>query len=435
MRIVSRLIRPLALATVSALALAGCGTGSSGTSAGGSNGPITHWSMWKEGEPQQKVIAGAISDFEAETGIQVKVQWQGRSNTDKLVAALNTNNVPDIVDQTFAKLATVLGDPGQAKSLGDAYAADVEGSKVSALVPAKYSSLENIQNKDGQPWLIPYSLITDGIWFNAAKHPELVTAPPKDWAGFLALLDKIKSSGVAPIAADGDIAGYNSMWFTTLMNRAGGTGSFRKLVSDRTGASWDDPAVLRVAQDVEQLVRGGYLIKGYDASKFPAQQQAWGAGKADLILNGSWIPAETKSYSAAGFQYGSFPLPGESAKAPLARTDFTGFAVPAKSKNAQAAQKLATYLLRKKYQDAFGSQATVLPVRSDAAVPDALKKAKESLDSASGIYLQNDGVTYPGYIEKVFGPLDDQLFLGKISSQEFVSQMKTAQIQYWKDKG
>lgn len=434
----ARYIRPMAILAGAVLALSACG-GGTGTAGTGSDsttgGSLTYWSMWKEGEPQQKVIAKAISDFEAETGTQVKAQWQGRSNTEKLVPALNTNNVPDLVDGPYAKLAPVLGNTGQAAPLTKAYDTSVDGQKVSGLIPAKYLATSNIKNKDGQPWMLPYSLTSDGIWFDAATHPELAASPPKTWDDFTSVLDKLKANGETPLAADGDIAGYNSLWFTTALIRAEGPGSFYKLASDKSGAGWDSPAVLAAAQRVEKIVNGDYLINGYAASKWPAQQQLWASGKAALMLNGSWTPTETATYASPGFQYASFPFPAIDGKPTSQRADFVGFAVPAKAKNQDKAQQLATFLLGKKYQDAYGTDAKVLPIRADAAISPEMASVKKALDAAPSVYLQNDGVTYPGYVEKVFWPKDDQLFLGKTSADDFVKQMKDAQIQYWKDNG
>ncbi|UVJ38902.1 ABC transporter substrate-binding protein [Arthrobacter sp. CJ23] len=441
----ARHLRPLALLLGAALAMSTTACGGAGEASPAAesvdiSGPISgqsinYWSMWKEGEPQQKVIAKAIADFQQETGATVSVQWQGRSNTEKLVPALNTNNVPDLVDGTFAKLAPVIGDTGQASPLTSVYAHQIDGKPVKALIPEKFTSAGVFNGEDGQPWMVPYSVSSDAIWFDAAKHPELKAKPPASWDEFIKVLDRLKAGGTAPIAADGDVAGYNSMWFVTSMLRLKGSGSFKALVEDKSGAAWDDPAVLEAAKKVESLVKGGYLNSGYNASKFPAQQQLWANGSAALMLNGSWTPTETGTYAAPGFDYSSFQFPSIDSKPASARVDFIGFAVPAKSKNQVPAQRLAAFLLGSKYQNALGTEAKVLPVRADAPVAPAVASVKAAIDAAPATHLQNDGVTFPGYMEKVFFPKDDELFLGKSSASEFVAKMKAAQIQYWKDNG
>lgn len=430
-----RFARTLAVMAGATLALSACGGGTGG-SAGADDtegGTLSYWSMWKVGEPQQLVIEKAIADFEKETGATVKVQWQGRSNVQKLVPALNTNNVPDIVDGPFAKLAPVLGNTGQAFPLDAAYDSNVEGSKVSELIPEKYLKVSDIKGEDGKPWMLPYSLSSDGIWYDAAANPELETAPPASWDDLIALLDKYKAEGKVPLAADGDIGGYNSMWFTSALVRTDGAGAFAKVVADRTGAAWDSPTVLDAAKKVEQIVEGDYLINGYNASKWPAQQQVWANGGTDLMFNGSWLPTETGTYAAKDFKFSSFPFPPVAGKPTSARADFVGWAVPQKAKNPELAQKLAAFMLKKEYQDAYGTDAKVLPIRTDVAISPELANVKKAIDSADEIYLQNDGVTYPGYVEKILWPINDELFLGKINAAQFVEKMKSATVQYWKD--
>lgn len=441
----ARHLRPLAALLGAALALSttACGGATDASAPAGavdisgsiSGQTINYWSMWKDGEPQQKVIAAAIADFEKETGATVSVQWQGRSNTEKLVPALNTNNVPDLVDGTFAKLAPVVGETGQASPLTSVYSYEVDGKAVNSVIPEKFTSNGVFKGEDGQPWMVPYSVSSDGIWFDAAKHPELKAKPPATWDEFMEVLDKLKATGTAPIAADGDIAGYNATWFVTSLLRLKGAGSFKALVEDKSGESWDDPAVLDAARKVEALVDGGYLNSGYNASKFPAQQQLWANGDAALMLNGSWTPTETGTYAAQGFEFSSFQFPSMGDKPASARVDFIGFAVPAKSKNQVPAQRLAAFMLGGKYQNALGTEAKVLPVRADAPVAPAVESVKAAIDAAPATHLQNDGVTFPGYMEKVFFPKDDELFLGKSSAEDFIAKMKDAQIQYWKDNG
>lgn len=421
--------------TLAALVAGGALAVSAGGCAGpgeGSNDSLTYWSMWKEGEAQQKVLARAIADFEQDTGITVDVQWQGRDNVKKVVPTLNTHTVPDLVDGSFAKLAPVLAETGQAKALTEAYAAEVDGATASELIPSTYLDADELSVEGADaPWMLPYSLTSNAIWFNAADHPELVDDPPATWEEFIDTLDDLKASGQAPLAVDGDVAGYNAYWYTMAMVRLGGPGALKEIASDKTGAAWDAPEALEAAELVEQLVDGDYLVDGYNASKWPAQQQAWADNESALLFNGSWIPTETASYAADGFEYSSFPFPRVGDGQMAQRADFIGFTVPSKAANADAAQQLAAYVLSKEYQDALGTEARVLPVRSDAAVSPDLSTVKDALDSADGYYRQNDGITFPGYTEKLLWPTLDKLVLGEISAQEFVDLMKAGQADYW----
>ncbi|WP_245822962.1 ABC transporter substrate-binding protein [Brachybacterium avium] len=410
-----------------AVSLAACGGSSSGSGSGDS---ITYWSNWKEGESQQAVMKEAVAAFEEESGITVNVEWQGRQVTQKIVPALNTPQVPDIIDGAFAKLAPVLAATGQVLPLDDLFASEVEGEAITDIIPEKFRNESTMI--DGSPWLLPTFLTSEAIWYDAGEHPEISEAPPADWEEFIALLDDLKSQGKTPLAADGDVGGYNVLWFQSLYLRLTGVGGLNELVSDKSGALWDGDAALEAARCVEQIVQGGYLIPGYDASKWPAQQQAWATNDAALLLNGSWIPTETAPYATKDFEYASFPMPSpDPSGETIMRAEPTGFVIPLQAKNPEAAAEFAKFLLRMDFQEKIASEAGQIPIREGIETIPELADISAAIDAADSTYLAADGITHSGYMETVMQPINDELFLGKISAEEFISSAKEAQISYW----
>lgn len=429
---VARALVPLVLTGL--VALSAC-SGAAAPAGDQASTEFTYWSMWKEGEPMQKVVAEAVKDFEAATEIKVDVQWQGRDNVQRTVPTLSTPSGPDLVDGSYVKIYPALVASGQAKGLADAWAAEVDAGKtVTDLVPAGYLQTVDIKNSDGAPWMVPYTLTSDAIWFNAAKHPELKAKAPATWDEFISELDKLKADGQTPIALDGDIPGYNAYWFTTLLLRNEGPGALKKIAADKTGEGWKAPAVLDAAKKVQQLVDGGYFISGYDASKFPSQQQKWADNEAALLFMGTWAPIETEAYAADGFEYASFPFPKTTGDHFSARTDFTGFAVPANAKHADAAQKFAAFFLKDKYQS-MAAEAGQLPIRNDVKAPEVQADVWKHLQEADSFHQQNDGVAFPGYNDKVFWAVNDELILGKIDAQKFVDTMAEKTVAYWEEQG
>ncbi|HLR28616.1 MAG TPA: extracellular solute-binding protein [Ruania sp.] len=420
--------------TAAAMTLAACSGPGSGDEP---SEEFTYWSMWKEGEPQQKVMAQAIEDFEAETGITVDVQWQGRDNVQRTVPTLSTHTGPDLVDSSYVKLYPALVATQQAHGLDQAWQTEVEdGKSVSDLIPQSYLDSIDIMNDDGQPWMVPYNLTSDAIWFNEAEYPDIAKNPPQTWDEFIDLLDKLQDDGVAPIAVDGDIPGYNAYWFTTIYLRLAGPGALYELASDKTGAAWDAPEVLEAAKKVQQLVDGGYFIDGYDASKFPTQQQRWATGKAALLFMGSWAPTETSSYASDGFEYASFAFPkvGDSGH-DSARADFSGFAVPANAEHADAAQKFIAFYLQNEYQQALATEAGLIPIRADVDPSPEQAEVVQHLKNAETYHQQNDGVAFPSYNSRVLWTLDDDLMLGNITAEEFVQKAQAGTVEYWKNQG
>lgn len=115
-----------------ALALTACSGGTTGGDDDGPSTEFTYWSQWKEGEAQQVVMAQAIEDFEAETGITVNVQWQGRDNVQRTVPTLSTPTVPDLVDSSYVKLFPSLVATNQAHGLSEAWETEVEDGQTVA---------------------------------------------------------------------------------------------------------------------------------------------------------------------------------------------------------------------------------------------------------------------------------------------------------------
>src|SRR5438105_1949340 len=115
-----------ALGLSAALALAACGSGT-GSAAAGAGGEFTYWSMWQEKEPQAQVIKAAIESFTKDTGVKVKVEWQGREVMKKLTPSLRTKAVADLVDQSMGQLGNGLANAGQSADLTSVYNLEVPG--------------------------------------------------------------------------------------------------------------------------------------------------------------------------------------------------------------------------------------------------------------------------------------------------------------------
>jgi len=84
--------------------------------------PVTlvFWSMWNEPEPQAKVIAGWIKDFEAQNpNIKFEVVWNGRENQTKARTALASGTVIDLVDQDTDQIAGGMISEGLAYPLDE----------------------------------------------------------------------------------------------------------------------------------------------------------------------------------------------------------------------------------------------------------------------------------------------------------------------------
>jgi ABC-type glycerol-3-phosphate transport system substrate-binding protein len=419
-------------ATLLTPALAGCGSdGGSGDSK-----TLEFWSQWRQGEPQQKILQDAINAFQEKTGITVKVQWTGREVGKKIRAGANVGKVPDLTDDSSESL-WLAHKNGQGLGLADVYQSklgDDDGSRtVADAVPA--NSVAAYSTQDG-PVLVPYMVLTTSLWFDGGALPDVAANPPTTVDQFVATLDRIKQSGKAPIAADGTISDYNAYWLYQAAQHYMGAGWLHRAAEDKTGQMWSDPKFLEAAKLVERLVKGGYFIDGYEGSKLPAGQQRWAKGDAGFLLMGSWAPADTSSYAKPGFDYRSIPFPTPDGQPGPVETNFIGFGIPKKAKQADAAKQFIAFFMSKKWLSQIATKAQNLTPDPGIPAPAALKDVQAMLANAKSTHRPADGLSgdLPDYWSGVFVAVDDNLFFGKATAEQTVQELQKRTVEYWKSR-
>ena len=390
-------------------------------SAAKAQGQVDYWSTWGEKEPQAAIFKAAADDFTAQTGIKVNIKYLGRSGTTTMPQAIASGSGPDMFDSGTDHIAAFAGQhmtqpidavlklpvPGE------------DGKSVADVLPPNV--LKSATDKDGKLAFVPHTLISTAIWYDAARTPALAAHQPATWTEFLALLQQQKAAGATPIAQDGLVNFYNAYWFYELMMRYAGPGSLSALGTD--ASAWDRPEVLKAAQGVAELKP--YFQDGFMGTKYPAAQNDWAQGKAALNLNGTWLPAETKPQAPTDAKPSSFTFPMVDGGHSTVEVGSLGWSVSAKAKHPEAAELFMSYLLRSQVIGKIGTDALNIPSRADAAAPDALRTAQESILKATETNTTYDGATANDkWWNNVFLPLDDQLLAGTLSPADFVAQGK-----------
>lgn len=440
-----------AVVSVAAVAAALTGCSAASTSSSGSSGSLTYWSMWKQGEPQQVVLAKAIKGFTEKTGIKVDVQWAGRQVIQQVIPRLSAGNPPDLFDSAGSGITSAFANNDGLLGLQSVYNSTPYGEKekISSIISPTVSGL--VKTKSGEPEIVPYEITGTSLWYNQLTVPQLAGKSSITWSQFMSIADKQKDAGTPPIALDGDQAYYDAYWFVLDAIRHGGANVLVNLSKDKTGAAADNPAILAAAKDIFPLTQGGYLPSDFNGTKWPAQEDAWAAGtsKTSFLAMGSWAPSETASGlqksgldPATTIQYGSLPYPTVSGGKgnSLAWIDDFGFAIPKKAKNAANAEKFIEYFMAKKQLQGISSVATNLTPRSDIPVPpDLADFAKEYQAAAKAGTLTNNpdaGITNAQWSGQVLDQTVAYLFNKKFSSPEaFVSALKARTVTFLQTQG
>jgi ABC-type glycerol-3-phosphate transport system substrate-binding protein len=414
--------------------------GCSNSNMGSDSNVIEYSSMWKEGEPQATWLKNTVAAFEKETGVKVKLTLAGRDVLTKEKSRIIMKNPPDVIDQDINEItAALLNKKILAEPLDDLYSSKgPEGQ--SRLLDIFPENLINLYKKDGKSYFIPYEFVTSLFMYDKGMINEIGMTAPKTWDEFIKIGDKLREKGIAPLALDGNVYGYNAYYYCWLVERVMGPGNFAKVAKDTTGASWDDKGYLKAAQYVAQISKAqkDFFQKGYEISNYPKGQAYWAQGNAGSILCGTWIPVETAKQVKADFEYQFYSFPevsGGVGKTTDVEALLIGCSIPKGAKNATRAKELLKFMVNKVNATKFAKDTTSISSRIDVEYPQKLAAIKPIVKAAENFFKPYDGVMSdaPEWFANVFYPLDNKLVFGEITPEDFIKQIKQKSINYYKN--
>ncbi|MFV0428520.1 MAG: ABC transporter substrate-binding protein [Arachnia sp.] len=434
-KIVKRLgVAGVALAASTSLMLTACGqrvnqpASSSQATQAATTTEFSYWSSWSEGEPQQQVIAGIISDFEAETGIAVDVRWLGREYVTTVNNANAVGDGPDLYDNATDHIADFRSREG----IGDIEAVldlEVPGEGVTVgdvLPPAVIQASSDAEGLG----MIPYVTISTSMWFDAAAHPEWVDSPPQSVDELITSFGDLREAGMTPVAQDGTVNFYNAYWIYWLLMRHGGPGTLSGL--GESPENWDDPAVLAAAQDLQRIVDAEPFQADFMGTTYPAAQNAWANGEMALNLNGSWLASEVGPNAPEGFEPSTFAFPMVPGGSDTVEVGAQGWTINAEAPNAGAAAEFLAFALQASYQQEYTDQTSSMAAREGIDAPPALVTLQQRIQEATTVNATYDSAPaqHAGWWNDVFLPLSDKLISGQIDAATFVADGKAATADY-----
>ena len=402
---------------------------------------FTYWSMWEKGEPQQKVIAQAIEDFEEQYDVTVNVNWTGRDVVTALKPRLLAGENIDMTDQSGEEL------------YGGLVANDVAGKMNDVLemsVPNEDATVEDVliseaydayQREDGSLYIIPYNFITSVFWYNKTLFNDLGIEEPGTWQEFLEMSETLKENNIDPVAFGIQTDVYRGYFPYHAAERILGKNALNKAAGDPSGELFEDPRWEEVGDILYQFSKEGknLLMQGYESSVYPAPQMDWVMGRAGTFYCGTWIPVETKNAAGEDFEYGAFKFPtieGGDGDPTAVETYPIGFNVLKDAENADLAKKFVAFFLQEKYAQQWVEDTKNMTPRAGVPAPDELKDAKALLDNANSTFRLYDGVQadYPEWYANVFLPLASDVLLGEIDGAEWAEQMREQTVKFWESK-
>lgn len=264
--------------------------------------------MYNEGESQSEWFKQAAERFrKIHPEIEIDILFAGREVLAKLRPRILVGNPPDIVNQGGDGIKP-LAESDLCEPLDEALEQPAFGEDVpwkDTFLPG----LLDVYRLKGHNYMVPAGLFSTVFFYNVDQFEKLGLTPPKTWTEFLAVCETLKQNGIAPIAADGTEAGYNIMWYGGLVGRTSKIARIRATAFNEPDTSWQEKPFVDAAKLVRELGDKGYIMDGYQGSKWPSAQMLWVQGKCGLLLCGTWIPKEMKNKLPEGFRMGIFRFP------------------------------------------------------------------------------------------------------------------------------
>ncbi|MET8611513.1 MULTISPECIES: ABC transporter substrate-binding protein [Streptomyces] len=271
------------LVTAGTAGLTACG--SSGGS--GNGGALT---AFVYGDGDAKVQVQAIDRFNASAAAKKakgKIKLEkvpGSEYPTKLRTAMGSPNAPDIFFNWGGGSIKAYRDAKQLVDLTDVIESDP------VLKNGFLPSVLTAGGLGGRKYGIPMRGMQPVILFyNKTLFAEQKLQPPTTWDQLLDINKKLKRAGITPFALGGADIWPELMWLEYLVDRIGGPQVFDR-IKNGDASGWGDPAVLKAAQTVRELVDDGAFGKGFSSVAYTngGAPAVFAKGKAAMHLMGSW---------------------------------------------------------------------------------------------------------------------------------------------------
>ncbi|ONI72080.1 ABC transporter substrate-binding protein [Kribbella sp. ALI-6-A] len=235
----------------------------------------------------------------------------------------------------------------------------------------------------GAKIFVPTSYYWWGMFYRKSNFAKWGVTPPKTWAEFVQVCEKIQAQGIPPIGIGlGDTPWVASAWFDYLNIRINGAPFHRDLLAGK--GDFTDPKVKAV------FTKWREVLPYFDpkGKSFPFQEatSALLGGKTGMFLIGTFFADSAPKDALDDIDFFQFPIIDP--KVPVAEEAPTdGYFASKKAKDPEAVKKFLTYLATPEAQELYvqNSSGTAIPANPDGKAADTplVAKGKAMVNSAA----------------------------------------------------
>ena len=249
---------------------------------------IVVWNLYSE--IREELLNELAAEFEAETGVEVKVElFPTDPYKISLAAAFAAEEPPDIffnwgggILRSYVEAGAVaeITQPLTEKQwIGSEDIPWIEAFKPAGLTLSTY---------DGKNYGIPWALAGVGIFYNKAIFAEVgVELPETIWDLFEAI-PAIRDAGYIPFTLGNKDRWPGAFYLIYLVDRLGGKAVFDQASAGDPDVGFDHPVFVLASTLIAELVKAGAFNEGFNDIGYSDSRASFNAGISAMQLMGGW---------------------------------------------------------------------------------------------------------------------------------------------------
>lgn len=292
---------------------------------------------------------------------------------------------------------------------------------------------------EGKSYVIPTNLGEQVYWYDRKLFRDHGWTAPKTWNEFLSLCEKIKKTGIAPIAFQGKYPIYAYYTLLSIYQRLVPIEKWYAM-QDITPGAFIDPDFIKAARMLQTLAKN-YFETGAMAMSHTESQREWAYRKAGIVFCGLWLYNEMKDALPNDFEMDCFALPMVEGGKGDPRALYSGggenFFVFAQAKHPKEAADFLKYILSIKSAKEYTARLdTLSPVKDSykgVAMSSALQGAIRLLEGRSRIFSERIRSLYPALGNVEMSESLRALLMGEITPEQFGNRLERVAEKIRKD--
>lgn len=249
---------------------------------GGDKVTINMLHLWPAGSSaaQNKIVEEIVKEYEQENS-NVNIEVSTLSNDqykEKIKVLASSNQLPDIGVTWAAGYLQPYVDGNKFATLDDILDGGLKDSFIAGTTEAFAI--------DGKTYGLPLELNIAPIYYNKNIFKEHNLEVPKTYEEFKNVVKTLADAGVTPITVGNKEPWTGSMWYMYLADRFGGPETLTNAIN-RTG-TFEDPALVSAAKEIQNLVDMGAFVKGYNGLSNEEAKGPFMNNQAAMYLMGTW---------------------------------------------------------------------------------------------------------------------------------------------------